>query len=90
MVTNFNFNLSDKPDQRWNQAILYILDPYLKAVISSQEQWVKVSIIINLNVCDILPSLNEIIKFTWMNIDQAPKGIWWLLHHCTLLLYFKT
>ena len=30
-VTNFDLDLSDEPDQKRNEAVVYILDPFLKA-----------------------------------------------------------
>ena len=72
-VTNFDLGLSDKPDQKRNQAIVYILDPYIKASYRHKSQEVKYHLSLIQDVCDILPSLNEKIIFIVMNIDQAPK-----------------
>ena len=65
--------LSDKPDQKRNQEIVYILDPYLKASYRHKSSKVQYPLLFIQDVCDILPFLNEKIKFIVMNIDQAPK-----------------
>ena len=74
-VTNFYLDLSDKPDQKQNQEIVYNLDPYLKASHHHKSNGVKYPVSLGQDVCDILPLLNEKIRFIVMNIDQAPKSM---------------
>ena len=71
--TNFDFDLSDKPDQKRNQATVCNLDPYLEVSYRDKTNEVKYPLSFIQDACDILPSLNEEIKFIVMNIDQAPK-----------------
>ena len=72
-VTNFYLDLPEIPDQKHNQGIVYILDPYLKASYRHKSNEVKYPLSLIQDVCDILPSLNEEIKFIVMNIEQAPR-----------------
>ena len=72
-VTNFCLNLPDKPDQKQNQETVYILDPYLKASYRHKSNEVKYPLSLIQDVCDIILSLNDKIKFIVMDIDQAPK-----------------
>ena len=72
-VTNFYLDLPDIPDQKQNQETVYILDPYLKASYRHKSNEVKCPLSLIQDVCDILPSLNEKIKFIVMNIEQAPQ-----------------
>ena len=66
-------DLSDKPDQKRNQATVYNLDPYLKVSYRHKTNEVKYPLSLIQDASDILPSLNEEIKVIVMNIDQAPK-----------------
>ena len=72
-ITNFYFDLPDVPDQKHNQEIVYILDPYLKTSYRHESNVVKYPFSVIQDVCDILTSLSEKIKFFVMNIEQAPK-----------------
>ena len=66
-------DLPAKPDQKQNQEIIYILDPYLKASNPHKSNEVKYPLSLIQDICDILPSLNGEIKFVIMNIEKAPK-----------------
>ena len=57
VVTNFYLDLSDKPDQKQNQEIVYNLDPYLKASHHHKSNGVKYPVSLGQDVCDILPLL---------------------------------
>ena len=72
-VTNFFFDLPDIPDQKQNQEIVYILDSYLKAAHPLKSNEVKYPLSLIQDICNILPWLNEKIKFILMNIEQAHK-----------------
>ena len=72
-VTSFYLDLPDIPDQKQNQEIVCILDPYLKASYRHKSSEVKYPLSFIEDVCDILPSLNEKKKFIVMNTEQVPK-----------------
>ena len=61
------------PDQKQNQEILCILDPYLKASYRHKRNELKYPLSLIQDICNILPSLNEKIKFIVMKTEQAPK-----------------
>ena len=61
------------PDQKQNQEILCILDPYLKASYRHKRNELKYPLSLIQDICNILPSLNEKTKFIVLNIEQAPK-----------------
>ena len=87
VVTNFYLDLPDILDQKQNQEIVYILDPYLRASYCHKSNEVKYPLPLTQDVCDILTSLNEEFKFIVMNIEQAPKreyAAYYTVLHCYL------
>ena len=47
------------PDQKQNQEILCILDPYLKASYRHKRNELKYPLSLIQDICNILPSLND-------------------------------
>ena len=74
------------PCQKQNQEIVYILDPYLKACYLHKSNGINYPLTLVQDVCDILPALNEKIKFIVMNINQASKREY--ADYCTVLLCY--
>ena len=83
---NFYLDLPDIPDQKQNQETVYILYPSLKPSYRHKSNEVKYPLPLIQDVCDILPSLNQKIKFIVMNIEQAPKTEF--AGYCTVLLCY--
>ena len=73
VVTNFYLDLLDMPDQKQNQEILCILDTYLKASYRHKRNELKYPLSLIQDICNVLASLNEKIKFIVMKTEQAPK-----------------